>query len=368
MLISFNHNGAAYPPVDAYTRAVTAFRTAMGNAGIVIPEYTAWNEPNHAVGNAVPSADPRRAAQYWKALDRICVATQDCVVTAGDFGDPNPLRPGQITTFENYVAEYEDELAVGDGAATPTRWAIHPYSAINNKNFSVVRSWISTSTGTAEVWLTELGAMYCRTNYGYTNLADDLSDDTATPGSGTADGLAFQNDRAAAVPRALAALDARVTRAYWYTLGWPGGAPDRCERPGNVWDSALLGDGDAERPAFRQIFPNAPRPVPPTASTAAASAVKITSGTLNGSVNPNGLNTTYRFEYGATAAYGSSTAVGDAGNGRGVVGVSAVVSDLRPGTTYHFRIVTANQLGVTYGADQTLKTKSAVRATTTATA
>jgi hypothetical protein len=55
-----------------------------------------------------------------------------------------------------------------------------------------------------------------------------------------------------------------VTRAYYYTLGWP--PPHRvCERDTNgkyVWDSALLGDsigvGYDERPAFLTLFPNAP--------------------------------------------------------------------------------------------------------------
>jgi len=43
---------------------------------------------------------------------------------------------------------------------------------------------------------------------------------------------------------------------------------------------------------------------PPTATTLAASSPSMTNATINGSVNPNGLNTTVYFEYGLTTQYG----------------------------------------------------------------
>ena len=49
--------------------------------------------------------------------------------------------------------------------------------------------------------------------------------------------------------------------------------------------------------------------VPPAAATTGApSAITDTSATFNGSVEPNGAPTTYHFQYGTTAAYGSTTA------------------------------------------------------------
>ena len=44
---------------------------------------------------------------------------------------------------------------------------------------------------------------------------------------------------------------------------------------------------------------------PPTATTLAASSLSMTNATINGSVNPNGFNTTAYFEYGLTTNYGN---------------------------------------------------------------
>jgi hypothetical protein len=73
-------------------------------------------------------------------------------------------------------------------------------------------------------------------------------------------------------------------------------------------------------------------------------------------VNPKGAPTSYRFEYGPTTAYGSSTADSDAGSGPDDLAASASLAGLSPGTTYHYRVVASNAGGVVYGADQTFTT------------
>ncbi len=50
---------------------------------------------------------------------------------------------------------------------------------------------------------------------------------------------------------------------------------------------------------------------PPTVTTSIASPVGTTAMTLNGSIHPHGLPTTYIFEYGPTTAYGSKTPVAE---------------------------------------------------------
>ena len=52
---------------------------------------------------------------------------------------------------------------------------------------------------------------------------------------------------------------------------------------------------------------------PPVVTTGAASSVTATSAMLNGTVNPNGAQTAYTFEYGTTNAFGSISAVESAG-------------------------------------------------------
>ena len=94
----------------------------------------------------------------------------------------------------------------------------------------------------------------------------------------------------------------------------------------------------------------------PSATTAAASAVSTAGARLNGRVNPNGRSTSWRFEYGTSASYGASTPTRNAGSGTGAVSISASLSSLAPGTTYHFRLVASNSSGTTAGADETFTT------------
>src|SRR5438128_2617952 len=90
----------------------------------------------------------------------------------------------------------------------------------------------------------------------------------------------------------------------------------------------------------------------PTVTTKAASSVKDTSATLNGSVDPNGLATTVYFEYGTTTGYGTKTPAASAGSGTNTKSISAAVTGLTGGATYHFRLVATNATGTTNGADQ----------------
>jgi DNA-binding beta-propeller fold protein YncE len=83
---------------------------------------------------------------------------------------------------------------------------------------------------------------------------------------------------------------------------------------------------------------------------------------LNGRVNPRGGQTVYHFEYGETAAYGSSVPVGDedvAGNGYAFRQASHLVSGLKPQTTYHYRLVARNATGTSATPDATFTTRPA---------
>jgi hypothetical protein len=91
----------------------------------------------------------------------------------------------------------------------------------------------------------------------------------------------------------------------------------------------------------------------PTATTSAATAVTATGATLNGSVNPNGRATTYYFEYGKDTNYGTKTTVTNAGSQTTAVTVSAAITSLQAGQTYHFRLDATSDAGTTNGADLT---------------
>ncbi len=105
----------------------------------------------------------------------------------------------------------------------------------------------------------------------------------------------------------------------------------------------------------------------PLVTTTAATLVNSTSATLNGTVNPNGLATTYHFEWGTTTSYGNTTTETSAGSGITNVAVNAAISGLTTGVTYHFRVVATNSDGSTSGNDVTFIPGAAVLITTAAT-
>ena len=102
----------------------------------------------------------------------------------------------------------------------------------------------------------------------------------------------------------------------------------------------------------------------PNAQTGAVDGTSNTGTTLTGSVTPNGLDTTYYFEYGTSSAYGSATATQDAGSGSNPVGVSMALSGLTPGTSYEFRLVAVNSQGPSYGQPSMFATTAGPQAST----
>jgi Copper binding proteins, plastocyanin/azurin family len=91
----------------------------------------------------------------------------------------------------------------------------------------------------------------------------------------------------------------------------------------------------------------------PIAITEEATSVTETEATLKGIVNPEGKATKYFFKWGTTEGYGQETSGQPAGEGTTDVAVSAMLSGLAPGTSYHFQLVAENSSGIVHGADQT---------------
>jgi Disaggregatase related repeat len=97
-------------------------------------------------------------------------------------------------------------------------------------------------------------------------------------------------------------------------------------------------------------------PSPPTVVTGPSANTNTTAGTLLGTVNPNQLGSTFYFDYGPTAAYGSKTpsAETNIGSGESPIAVSGPISNLTPNAIYHYRVVAKNGAGTTYGDDRTI--------------
>lgn len=102
----------------------------------------------------------------------------------------------------------------------------------------------------------------------------------------------------------------------------------------------------------------------PTATTEGVTNLSTTEATLNGTVNPSGLETKYYFEYGTQATYGHKTTEVGAGSGTTNVKVDQVITSLTRSTLLHYRLVAANSAGTSYGADKTFTTPKCPTATT----
>jgi len=88
----------------------------------------------------------------------------------------------------------------------------------------------------------------------------------------------------------------------------------------------------------------------PRVTTGTVSHVRGSTGVLQATVNPHGLETTYYFQYGPTLAYGSVTPTAPVGSGTATTKVGQSVNGLLVG--YHYRVVATNSAGQTLGRDR----------------
>jgi streptogramin lyase len=138
---------------------------------------------------------------------------------------------------------------------------------------------------------------------------------------------------------------------------------------GEPWGIAAGPDGNiwfTERANPAKVGVLSVTPKPPAASGSPASEIAAVGATLNGTVNPQGVPTTYHFEWGTTTAYGSQLPNPDAsaGSGTSTRSVSLPLSGLQPGTTYHYRVVASDCGGCAAGTaaapDQTFTTQKLI--------
>jgi hypothetical protein len=97
-------------------------------------------------------------------------------------------------------------------------------------------------------------------------------------------------------------------------------------------------------------------------TTGVAGEVQYTSAKLEGVVNPEGeALTACEFEYGTSSAYGQSAACTPAPSASSSpVAVTAQLSGLAVGATYHYRLVASDAKGTHAGGDRTFTTVAAV--------
>jgi len=96
-----------------------------------------------------------------------------------------------------------------------------------------------------------------------------------------------------------------------------------------------------------------------------ADNVTANSARLNGAVTVYGLPTKAWFEWGTTTNYGNATATQDLGQVPSISLVSAVLTGLTGGLTYHFRLAASNTFGTAVASNQFFTTPGFVATTNT---
>jgi hypothetical protein len=126
---------------------------------------------------------------------------------------------------------------------------------------------------------------------------------------------------------------------------------------GGVRDMAVSGAGtvytsDATHPVVERFT----RFDGPTVVTGGTSSLEARSVVLEGTIDPEGVASSYHFEYGTDFTYGSRTPEVGAGTGSSAVAVSTAVGGLDPNLTYHYRLVGSNAAGSIAGVDGSFTT------------
>ncbi len=98
--------------------------------------------------------------------------------------------------------------------------------------------------------------------------------------------------------------------------------------------------------------------VAPSLGPATATNIQGVSALLKGTVDPEGLPTTYLFEYSAASNFAGATKTFSqpAGTGTDPRPARVAISSLAPNTTYFFRLVATNSSGTTTGTSASFKT------------
>jgi hypothetical protein len=105
-----------------------------------------------------------------------------------------------------------------------------------------------------------------------------------------------------------------------------------------------------------RTFKTSAPPTKPAVSTSPATNITRDAARFNARVDPNGVATQFRFEYGLTKSLGKSTPPGDAGSGGAARSVAQLVGGLSPDTVYYFRAVATSAAGTVRGSTRSLRT------------
>jgi hypothetical protein len=208
-LISFGHSGLQRRSLPSPARMLFEFRRFRARYPWV-RDFATWNEANHC---GEPTCHrPKLVASYYRKLRLECPS---CRILAAEVLDtPNMVE---------WVREFRRAARV-----EPRYWGLHNYVDANRRRTTGTRRLLAATKGM--VWFTETGGIVWRRNRSHLTFPES----TAHAASATR----WLFDR-------LVPMSRRVTRVYLYHWNTVPGT--------KTWDSALIGPGGRERPAYRVL-------------------------------------------------------------------------------------------------------------------
>jgi hypothetical protein len=325
--------------------------------------WEVWNEPNRGANgpdgvNPFPQEYARFLKRSASALREAQGATPVTVLMGGLLTQETKAQEegGKWRSNESVQSFLAEVGKVSGSSEAFDGLSLHPYAFGSNaetvktavmSNITAARNKLNEVFGSGKgIWITELG-------WPVNPWGDEKHEGVSEAAQGEILKKVFEEIVSKQVEKNIQSL-----LYYFYR--------DDSSSPG--WDRHTgLRDvnGGFRLPAwsaFQEVTGATKWPVSPTLTTQTASEISATQATLSGSVNPQGLPTKYKFEYGLTESYGSSVPApeGDAGYGTSAVQESAVAQGLRPGSTYYFRIAATNALGTFHGSASSFKTSPIV--------
>jgi hypothetical protein len=256
---------------------------------------------------------------------------------------------------------YEVETwTTADGGTTWSRQAVTSADTANNVRPISPRGLIPFTADLSVVWIRGIYNSYVDYKTSITTIlatggnSAPIADAELAPRTGTAPQAVSFDGRPSRDP------DGSVASWNWDfgdgTQGTSAQASHTYTAAGRYFPKLTVSDNAGATDTFVTEVLIEPA-TPPTATTGAAGAITASGATLSATVNPRNQATTFHFDYGQSTAYGSATTDQPVSpTDDSTHAVTAAVTGLVGGRTYHYRVVATSATGTTTGADSTFTT------------
>jgi hypothetical protein len=340
------HTVCVAPPIKRYRKAlgILIARYMKGNSGAGLPAvkmWGAWNEPD---GGKTPFHSAK-AVELWQVAQSVSQHLHcGCKVVAGEFENATEHKP--------YIERYKNVMVRRH--LKPRVWGLHDYkdlagvteplSSYPNSAAEGFAKITKTLLGKPRIWLSEQGVEL-----------ESEAGPTRLKGNPELQRLAAEDFlRLSSVERV------ELVDYYMYHSPAPTTEHPHPEKE-PVFDSALLDEKGNPRPAYCVLaYESHECPKPPTVITGPVHPLTkncLGEGNtleLTGETNPNGLSTTYYFEYAEKEGEGFpfKTPTQSAGSGTTPIKVNSTVSVKDPALLCWeivYRLVGVNTAGTSFG-------------------